>query len=127
MFPARRRSENDVPDPDRWPEAERRQIIQSIGVERLGQRYAQGKVETLTAGYAGREPRSVDLPPDDDIDVDLVCYDGDELTDDEFFRMIVADLDEAFPNEGALWCIADGPMDILIGRDKSFAARFHEE
>jgi hypothetical protein len=26
-----------------------------------------------------------------------------------------------------LWCIGDGPMDHLVGRDRAFAGRFHQE
>jgi len=40
--------------------------------------------------------------------------------------MILTALDTARDHRGALWCIADGPMDHLVGRDHSFALRFHQ-
>ena len=108
-------------------EQDRRQVIESIGVEQLGRRYASRLVTSLNEMYAAEDARMVDRRPDDDIDVDRVCFDGDKLTDEEFFRMILSALDAAHPHEGALWCIADGPMDHLVGRDRTFKARFHEE
>ena len=40
--------------------------------------------------------------------------------------MVLTALNAARDHRGAAWCIADGPMDHLGGRDNSFALRFHE-
>lgn len=103
-----------------------RERIESIGVEELGRRYALRTIKKLNAMYATEDSRSVELAPADDDWIDSVGYDGDQLTDHEFFRMILASLDAAVDHLGACWCIADGPMDHLVGRDNSFALRFHQ-
>ncbi len=106
-------------------DAEVRQRIESIGVEELGRRYARRTIAHLNAMYAAEDARFVEVAHDDDEWIDLAGFDGDQLTDEEYFRMILAALDTAREHSGALWCIADGPMDHLVGRDNSFALRFH--
>jgi hypothetical protein len=106
-------------------DAEVRQRIESIGAEELGRRYARRTIAHLSAMYAAEDARFVEVAHDDDEWIDLAGFDGDQLTDEEFFRMILAALHAARDHRGALWCIADGPMDHLVGRDDSFALRFH--
>ncbi len=107
-------------------DAELRQRIESIGAEELGRRYALRTIARLNEMYAAGDSRSVEFARDDDEWIDMAGFDGDQLTDDEFFRMIVAALDTAHDHRGAVWCIADGPMDHLVGREISFALRFHQ-
>ena len=105
--------------------AQLRERIDSIGVEELGRRYALRTVTQLNAMYVAHA-EVIEFAPEDRDWIDSVGFDGEQLTDDEFFRMILSALDAAADHRGALWCIADGPMDHLVGRDNSFALRFHQ-
>ena len=107
-------------------DAEVRHRIESIGVEELGRRYARRTIARLDAIRAAGDVRFVEVVEGGDEWIDIAGLDGDQLTDEEYFRMIVAALDAARDHRGALWCIADGPMDHLVGRDPSFALRFHK-
>jgi len=105
---------------------ELRQRFESIGAEELGRRYAGRTIARLNAMYAAEDACVVEVAHDDDEWIEVVGFDGDQLTDEEYYRMILAALDAAGDHGGALWCIADGPIAHLVGRDISFAVRFHE-
>lgn len=109
-----------------WTDDELRRRIESIGVEELGRRYALRTIEQLNAMSAAEDARSVEVAHDDDEWIDSAGFGGDQLTDEEYFEMILAALDAARDHHGALWCIGDGPMDHLVGRDRSYALRFHQ-
>jgi hypothetical protein len=107
-----------------WSDEELRQHIDGIGVEELGRRYAYRTIERLNAAYAA-EGDPIAFADDEDDWIDATAFDGEELTDEEYFRTILAALEAARGHAGALWCIADGPMSHLVGRDRSYAFRFH--
>ena len=89
----------------------------------LGRRFGLRKAARLDAMYAGVDESTVCDPEDDWIDV---CY-GDEMSDEEFFVMILVALEAARGHAGATWCIADGLMDELVGRNQTYMLRFHDE
>ncbi len=115
----------------RWhpTDEELRLRIDAMGPEEMGRRYAALLIEHLNGMAAAKEPHLFVPKKSDDDWIESAGFEGDLLTEDEFFRMILAALDAAYPHEGALWCIGDGPMDHLVGRrgGQPFKARFHDE
>ena len=107
-----------------WSDEELRKHIDAIGVEELGRRYACRTIEKLNAAYAN-EGEAIEFADDEDDWIDSTAFDGEGLTAEEYFWTILAALDAARGHAGALWCIADGPMSHLVGRDRSYAFRFH--
>jgi hypothetical protein len=98
--------------------------VLAAGVEWVGREYARRirdrprKIDAKAEG--GREPASGVL--DSEWVTDIVFV-GEHLPDEVYFDVIVAAIDEADGDADALWCIADGPVDHLVGRDPVMGER----
>ncbi|MGD9997745.1 MAG: hypothetical protein AB7R77_19135 [Ilumatobacteraceae bacterium] len=92
--------------------------VLAAGVEWVGREYARRVRDSLRkiGGKAeeGREPASGVLQGEWVTDIVFV---GENLPDETYFDVIIAAIDEADGDADVLWCIADGPVDHLVGRD----------
>lgn len=111
-----------------WPptEHEHRARIESWTTAQLGRRSAERLLARVDAS-----PRRDDTSParrlvDDEDWIDDAAWSGDGLTDEELFEVILAALELAAGHAWALGYVGDGSMDHLVGRDVSYALRFHE-
>jgi len=91
--------------------------VLSSGVDWFGREYTRQLRRSLGLDYGRRDDW-----------VSEVGFDGDGVPDDVYFDVILAAIDEASDDETLLWCIADGPVDHLVGRDwERWGPRFHSE
>ena len=104
-----------------------REFLAVQSLEELGRRYGERLRDRLDAANAAHDGGVIADGLDSDSWIDEVEFNGEGLTDDEYFVVILAALDAVAGHRGALWCIGDGPMDHLVGRDDRLAQRFHAE
>ena len=89
-------------------------------------RAEHGRAFSRLARPAAAIERDVDAEPPDDDWVEGTVFLGEELPDEVYFDVIVAAIDEAHGDDDVLWCIADGPVDHLVGRDLAMGERLRE-
>ena len=106
------------------------QRVLAAGVDWVGREFTRRLRDSLNA--MGEAPdvasrRAAGRTNDDDW-VTGIVFAGDELPGEVYFDVILAAVDEADGDESVLRCIADGPVDHLVGRDLDlWGPRFHAE